>query len=163
MAVEVWHDYVARELGPVLAVLAARPGERKEEGDALADPVPGALEWTLPWGMDDGNGLVRVTVFTEIVPESYARRIRVVVAAAARGFLEDGGRLALPRYADWGAGYGSSHGETEAGGPGRVPPPDRELTRGMAEHLCLALGGLPHTLSDEPGGEVGFSIAARPV
>jgi len=153
MAVEVWHDYVARELRPVLAVLAARPAERKAEAVIGADPVPGALEWTLPWGMDDGNGLVRVTLFTEIVPETYARRIRVVVAAAARGFLQGGGRLALPRY-----DHARSRAEAEDDGPHQVPPPDRELTRGMAEHLCQAVGGLPDTLSDEPGGEVGFSV-----
>ncbi|WP_416968896.1 hypothetical protein [Streptomyces sp. 4F14] len=152
MAVEVWHDYIASELRPVLAVLAARAGKRRD------DPVPGALEWTLPWGMDDGNGLVRVTVFTEIVPESYERRIRVVVAAAARGFLEDGGKLALPRYADWGAEYARSRSEIDADTGRRVPPPDGKLTRGMAEHLCLALGGLPDTLSEEPGGEVAFSV-----
>ncbi|MHC5907049.1 hypothetical protein ACVNF4_24590 [Streptomyces sp. S6] len=156
MAVEGWHDYVARELRPVLAVLAARPGERRGEGVVGADPVPGALEWTLPWGMDDGNGLVRVTLVTEIVPETYERRIRVVVAAGARGFLQGGGRLALPRYGDWGAEDARSR--AEADGSRQVPPPDRELTRGMAEHLCLALGGLPDTLSDEPGGEVGFSV-----
>ncbi|MFM9441498.1 hypothetical protein [Streptomyces acidiscabies] len=153
MAVDVWHEYVARELGPVLAVLVARAGKPREE------PVPGALEWTLPWGMDDGNGLVRVTVFTEIVPESFERRVRVVVAAAAKGFLEDGGKLALPRYADWGAEYARSRSEIDADSSRRVPPPDGPLTRGMAEHLCRALGGLPDTLSEEPGGEVGFSVA----
>ncbi|QNP74565.1 hypothetical protein IAG44_37335 [Streptomyces roseirectus] len=149
MAVEAWHDYLTRQLRPVLEVLTARPVQHRKEGTPAAVPVPGTLEWTLPWPMDDGNGLVRVTVFTEIVPPPHGRRVRVVVAAVARGFLEDGGRLTLPRY--W---------------PTDPPPtptpevstPDRELTWSMAAHLCRTLDGLPETLTEEPTGEAGFSL-----
>ncbi|MFH9424231.1 hypothetical protein [Streptomyces sp. NPDC017529] len=73
----------------------------------------------MPWGMDDGNGLVRLTVFSEYVPERTETWARVV-AAAARGFMGPGtGRVTLPRFTAWGG---------------------EQLTRGIAEAL-LSMGG----------------------
>ncbi|MFF8596720.1 hypothetical protein ACF061_35950 [Streptomyces sp. NPDC015220] len=124
--------------------------------------MAGGVERTLPYGMDDGNGLVRLTVFTEVVPVSHERRIRVVVAAAARGWHQDDGRVALPRFTDWGAEYVRSRQErADATAMTDLPRPDGPLTRGMAKALCAAVGGLTESLREEPGGEVGFAVAVR--
>ncbi|MBD0419307.1 hypothetical protein H0H10_09005 [Streptomyces sp. TRM S81-3] len=159
MAVEYWHAYVARQLRPLIDLRRADYAAQRATGDLNSEPVEGVVEWTLPYGMDDGNGLVRLTVFTEVVPDTYERRIRVVVAAAARGWHQDNGRVALPRFTEWGAEYIRPRRKTNA--TADVPRPDGPLTRGMAEALCTAVGGLPDSLREEPGGEFGFAVAVR--
>ncbi|MEV7794365.1 hypothetical protein [Streptomyces sp. NPDC087512] len=160
MAVEYWHAYVADRLRPFIDLSRRGYAERRAAGDLNTDPVPGAVEWTLPYGMDDGNGLVRLTVFTEVVPETHERRIRVVVAAAARGWLQDNGKVALPRFTDWGSDYARLRRDDTAAAPGG-PGTDGPLTRGMAQALGTAVGGLPGTLRPEPGGEVSFAVTVR--
>lgn len=161
MAVEYWYAYVARRLGPLVDLHRSGYAAERAAGQLNPDPVAGVVEWTLPYGMDDGNGLVRLTVFTEVVPDTHERRIRVVVAAAARGWLQDEGRVSLPRFTGAGAESVRPRLESDPAVATDVPRPDRPLTRGMAEALCAAVGGLPGSLREEPGGEVGFAVAVR--
>ncbi|MET9777834.1 hypothetical protein ABZ023_26870 [Streptomyces sp. NPDC006367] len=164
MAVEYWHAYVAEKLGPFIDLCRADYLAQRAAGDLGSDPVDGVVEWSLPYGMDDGNGLVRLTLFTEVVPDTYERRIRVVVAAAARGWLQDDGRVTLPRFTDRDTGLRPRRESDAASGDdprSDDPRPDGPLTRGMAEALCAAVGGIPGSLCEEPGGEFGFSVAVR--
>ncbi|MFD7666114.1 hypothetical protein [Streptomyces sp. NPDC059788] len=156
MAVEIWHAYVVRYLEPVLEV--CRDVHRREwRAGTRINPVPGALEWTLPWGMDDGNGLVRLTVFSEYVPERGKTWARVVVAAGTAAFMGPGtGDVALPRFTAWG-GEWVTKGAPPA--PEPAPRPDARLTRGMAEALLTGVGGVPGSLREEPGGEFSFGVA----
>ncbi|MFJ3981569.1 hypothetical protein [Streptomyces fungicidicus] len=85
--------------------ISTTPAAERAAGILDPGPVAGVVEWTLPYGMADGNGLVRLTVYTEVVPDTHERRIRVVVAAAARAWHQDDGRVSLPRFTDWGATY----------------------------------------------------------
>ncbi|MDT0609127.1 hypothetical protein [Streptomyces lancefieldiae] len=161
MAVEYWHAYVVQNLKPLIDMRRRDHAAERAAGDLGADPMAGVVEWTLPYGMDDGNGLVRLTVFTEVVPETHERRIRVVVAAATRGWTQDDGKVSLPRFTGWGSEYVRPRREIEDAAALDVPRPDGPLTQGMAEALCAAVGGLPESLREEPGGEVGFSVAVR--
>ncbi|MEU7255492.1 hypothetical protein AB0B21_06755 [Streptomyces rimosus] len=160
MAVEVWYAYVNRYLEPVLA--ACREVYQAElRAGTHWYPVPGALEWTLPFGMDDGNGLVRLTVVSEYVPERSETWARVAVAAGTAAFMGLGtGDVALPRYTD---GGGEIRGVREpAAPPGSAPRPDARLTRGMAEALLEGVGGVPGSLREEPGGEYSFGVSMKP-
>ncbi|WP_217145707.1 hypothetical protein [Streptomyces sp. AC627_RSS907] len=161
MAVEYWHAHVVENLGPLIDLRRRACAAARAAGDPGVEPMTGVVEWTLPYGMDDGNGLVRLTVFTEVVPDTHERRLRVVVAAASRGWHQDDGKVSLPRFTDWGAEYVRPRRETEDASALDAPRPDGPLTRGMAEALCAAVGGLPESLREEPGGEVGFAVAVR--
>ncbi|MEU7567094.1 hypothetical protein AB0A99_13950 [Streptomyces fradiae] len=112
--------------------------------------IDGALEWTVPWGMDDGNGLVRLTVVHEPGTWSEDLRVRVVVAAGARAFDGSGTRIHLPRYTGW--EYGSPPPSVE------LSEPDRALTRSMAEYLRKHTGGDTSSLREEPGGALSFPV-----
>ncbi|WP_158813364.1 hypothetical protein [Streptomyces rimosus] len=160
MAVEVWYAYVNQYLEPVLAA-CREVYQRELRAGTHWEPMPGALEWTLPFGMDDGNGLVRLTVFSEYVPERSETWARVAVAADTAAFGGPGtGDVALPRYAAWG---GERRGVREpAAPPGPAPRPDARLTRGMAEALLKGVGGVPGSLREEPGGEYSFGVSMRP-
>ncbi|MGW3249857.1 hypothetical protein ACWDCX_04740 [Streptomyces fungicidicus] len=94
---------------------------------------------------------------------AHERRIQVVVAAAARPWHQDDGRVPLPRFTDWGATYVRPSRERSAvPAVTDVPCPDGPLTHGsMATALCEAVGGLPASLHQEPGGEVAFSVPLR--
>ncbi|MEV5598225.1 hypothetical protein [Streptomyces sp. NPDC052496] len=154
MAVEVWYAYVTRYLKPVLTVLRDLHESEWRSGTRM-DPVPGALEWALPWGMDDGNGLVRLTVFSEYDPERGRTWARVVVAADTAAFMGPGtGRVTLPRFTAWNGGRTE---EEPAEKP--APRPDAGLTRRMAEALLTGVGGAPGSLREEPGGEFSFGVA----
>ncbi|MEU7154957.1 hypothetical protein [Streptomyces chrestomyceticus] len=159
MAVEIWHAHVIRYLEPVLE--ACRDVHRRERrAGTWMDPVPGALEWTLPWGMDDGNGLVRLTVFSEYVPERGKTWARVIVAADTAAFMGPGtGNVSLPRHTSWGGGRPVQDAPPT---PGPAPRPDARLTRGMAEALLAAVGGVPDSLREEPGGEFSFGVPMAP-
>ncbi|MFK8848659.1 hypothetical protein [Streptomyces sp. Ac-502] len=155
MAVESWHAYVIRYLEPLLEV--CRDVHRREQrAGTWTNPVPGALEWTLPWGLDDGNGLVRLTVFSEHGPERDKTWARVVVAADTTAFMGPGtGAAAPPRFTARGSGR-ATQGDPPA--PGPTPRPDTRLTRGMAEALLAGVGGVPDSLCEEPGGEYSFGV-----
>ncbi|MEU2791592.1 hypothetical protein [Streptomyces sp. NPDC007100] len=159
MAVEIWHATVLGHVKPVLEASRDRCRRERREGTFLP-PFPGVLEWTLPWGMDDGNGLVRLTVFSEYVPERTETWTRVVVAAAARGFMGPGtGDVALPRFTARGGEWVTPAGEAPQPDAQDAPRPDGPLTRGMAEALLKGVGGVPDSLREEPGGEFSFGVS----
>ncbi|MEU7205021.1 hypothetical protein [Streptomyces sp. NPDC045470] len=159
MAVEVWHAHVLQYLEPLLEVCRGVHLRERRAGTWM-DPVPGALEWTLPWSMDDGNGLVRLTVFSEYVPERGRTWARVVVAADTAAFMGPGtGGVTLPRFRDWGGGRAA---QSDPPSQGPAPRPDTRLTRGMAEALLAGVGGVPDSLREEPGGEFSFGVPMDP-
>lgn len=159
MAVEIWQATVLGHVKPVLEASRDRCRRERRDGTVLP-PFPGVLEWTLPWGMDDGNGLVRLTVFSEYAPERTETWARVVVAAAARGFMGPGtGRVGLPRFTAWGGEWVTPADEAQQPGVKGAPRPDEQLTRGMAEALLKGVGGVPESLREEPGGEFSFGVS----
>ncbi|MDG9701324.1 hypothetical protein [Streptomyces sp. DH37] len=144
MTLEVWQKYVLRHLEAVLAAL----------GPLAEDPVsgrtgeiPGVLEWTLPWSMDDGMGNVRLTLFEERRGRGAAPRVRVVVAAVAKPFAFGQPTVVdLPRHDPDSAG-------TDGTGP-QAGSPTREMARYLMEHT----GGDAESLKREPDGAVSFTV-----
>ncbi|MFH8447730.1 hypothetical protein ACH4CD_00715 [Streptomyces fungicidicus] len=121
--------------------ISTTPAAERAAGILDPDPVGGVVEWTLPYGMDDGNGLVRLDA--RLAP---GRRQGVPPA------LHRLGRATYVRPSrEWSAAPAATD----------VPRPDGPLTHGMAKALCEAVGGLPASLHEEPGGEVAFAIPVR--
>ncbi|MEU8510962.1 hypothetical protein AB0C76_05140 [Kitasatospora sp. NPDC048722] len=142
---EVWFADVLRHLRVLLAALPPLIEEYRER--RIAGGIEGLLEWTLPWGMDDGVGNVRLTVVE--VPSGWGerKRVRVVVAADAKAFHERKGSddLPLPRYDE----------------KARRPlwfPRSASLSRDMAEYLLDHADGDAGSLRAEAGNAASFTV-----
>ncbi|MFJ8715763.1 hypothetical protein ACIRD9_21665 [Streptomyces violaceus] len=111
----------------------------------------GVQEWTVPWGMDDGIIVVRLTVIRD--PESTGRNLpirgRVVVAAGARGFGWDGFEVELPRYTDEFSQVGRS---VDLNGQ------DRSLTKSLTLDLLGGVDGELASIREEAGGALSFTL-----
>ncbi|HZG06735.1 MAG TPA: hypothetical protein VE546_24745 [Streptomyces sp.] len=144
---DTWEKHVLRHLEAALAMCRTLVARERERGHrAVVEPIDGVLEWTLPWGMDDGLGGVRLTLAADPWAWDEPLRVRVVVAAAAEPFVP--GRSAvvgLPRH-DPGTAPGA-----------RVEPPT-ELTQRMATYLLEHVGGDADSLRGERAGAVSFTV-----
>ncbi|MET9293285.1 hypothetical protein [Streptomyces sp. NPDC003077] len=188
MVAEYWYAYVLAHLEPVLRV-CREVYERNTEGGTVWPAVDGMLEWTLPWGMDDGEGLVRLSVVEERGRGDGVPRARVAVAAKAEPFAF--GRpttVPLPRYRPEDsqvvrvAGEAAAEPAPRPGSalrpepphqpepaprpepphqPAPTPRPDPDLTRRMARALLEGVGGEPESWREEPGGECSFAVRLR--
>jgi hypothetical protein len=80
MTLEVWQRSVSGHL--VILLDAVRQ-------ELAHDPInfSGWFERVLPWGMDDGEGLVRLTVLKERTSPFDPRQFRVVLDAKAKAFV----------------------------------------------------------------------------
>lgn len=146
---EIWFADVLRHLRVLLAALPPLIEEYRER--RVAGGIEGLLEWTLPWGMDDGVGNVRLTVVE--VPSGWGerKRVRVVVAADAKPFHERKGSddLPLPRYDE----------------KARRPlwfPRSASLAGEMAEYLLDHVDGDTGSLRAEAGNAASFTVVIMP-
>ncbi|MBV2155429.1 hypothetical protein [Kitasatospora sp. SUK 42] len=143
---EVWFDDVLKHLRALLAAVPPLVEDRRKRRIA-PEGISGLLEWTLPWGVDDGTGNVRLTLVD--VPSGWGKpvRVRVVVAADAKSFgeLPGGGAPVLPRY------------DERARRP-LWTPGSADLARQMARHLLEHVDGDAGSLRAEAGGAVSFTV-----
>jgi hypothetical protein len=141
----VWHVLTNAYLKDMLEL--CRSAMQRQVDKNISATFPGALELTLPWGMDDGDAVVRRTGTGDHHPErggSDQRRFAVVVFAEAVRFGE---ALDPPRF------------------PGRDGAPERRrsvptLARSIAEYLREQTGGEP--LEEVGDGSLRFAVLAWP-
>ncbi|MEV5886612.1 hypothetical protein AB0L74_28610 [Streptomyces sp. NPDC052020] len=111
----------------------------------------GVQEWTVPWGMDDGTVVVRLTIIRD--PESAGCRRpvrgRVVVAAGARGFERTGAEVGLPRFTD---------DLSQARGFADLDERDRSLTKSLTLELVEGVDGEVTSIREEAGGALSFGV-----
>ncbi|MBO1418784.1 hypothetical protein [Streptomyces sp. FH025] len=143
---EVWFDDVLNHLRVLLAAVPPLIEDLRKRRIA-PEGIGGPLEWTLPWGMDDGTGNVRLTIVD--VPSGWGKpvRVRVVVSADVKSFgeLRGGGAPSLPRY------------DEQARRP-LWTPGSADLARRMARHLLEHVDGDADSLRAEAGGAVSFTV-----
>ncbi|GAA2424611.1 hypothetical protein [Streptomyces macrosporus] len=144
---DVWERHVLRHLEAVLAMCGKLVARERERGRrAVVEPVDGVLEWTLPWGMEDGTGAVRLTLVADPWTWGEPLRVRVVVAAAVRPFAPGGpAAVELPRH------------DPEKP-PGATVEPPSGLTWRMATYLLEHTRGDTGSLRGERAGAVSFTV-----
>lgn len=148
MTLDVWTNYVLIRLKALLAILPPLIEEQRAR-NIVPDAIDGTLEWTLPWGMDDGLGHVRLTLIHEPSGWGVPKRVRVVVAAKAAAFSSRvNEEVALPRY-DPTTPPAPPAGET------REP---RRVSTGMAQCLLEHVGGDLDSLRYEADGSRSFTV-----
>jgi hypothetical protein len=111
----------------------------------------GVQEWTVPWGMDDGIVVVRLTVIRDPESAGYRRPVwgRVVVAAGAWGFEGVGVEVGLPRFTD---------DFSKARGFADLDERDRSLTKSLALDLLEGVDGEVTSMREEAGGALSFRV-----
>jgi hypothetical protein len=135
----VWHIASFEHLKFMLEYF--RSALQRNEDRNIRAGLPQQLELTLPWGMDDGNGLVRLTVTgAPSAPGRPGGSLAVVVFADAVSFGEE---LRSPHY------------------PGNHKPIAEEravprLTASVADFLLQQSGGT--TLEEVGDGSVRFIL-----
>jgi hypothetical protein len=145
MTVDVWNRYVLVRLQALLAVFPPVIADQ-EDRNIVPRAMDGTLEWTLPWGMDDGNGNVRLTLVEADSAWGRPKRVRVVVSAKAAKFsdLVDG-EVPLPRY--------------NPDAPPAHNAPKQTTAGRMAEYLLEHTGGDVDSLRVEADGSRSFTVA----
>jgi hypothetical protein len=139
MADPVWHVASFEHLEFMLGYCRAA-FERNEDRNIRAG-FPQQLELTLPWGMDDGNGVVRLTITgAASAPGRPTNSLAVIVFAEAVSFRQE---LDPPHY------------------PGNRQPIDHEravpnLTSSVARYLMEQSGGT--TLEEVDDGSLRFVL-----
>jgi len=161
MTLEVWQRAVHEHLMDAFAlckIYVLRARKRR-----FIQSIDFVLEMTIPWGMDDGEGMVRLTILEAPYDrlanrKSDPRRVKVVVAADARPFQnhtnDPNGIVDVPRF------YGALKPWE------RVPEdavkqqyrPVSTLTTRMGTYLQEQTQGEP--LKDENDGSVSFITLA---
>jgi hypothetical protein len=139
----VWHVLTYAYLTDMLQL--CRAAMQRDVDRSIVPTFRQTLELTLPWGMDDGNAVIRLTVTGAHSTEDRGydqRRFAVVVFAEA---VRLGAELDAPRY------------------PGHHFPPARRhsvppLTRSVAEYLRAQAGGEP--LVEVGDGSLRFALIA---
>ncbi|MFB6809873.1 hypothetical protein [Streptomyces sp. NPDC056387] len=148
MTLDVWTNHVLIRLKALLAIFPPLIEDQRAR-NIIPAAMDGTLEWTLPWGMDDGLGNVRLTLIGEPSGWGVPKRVRVVVAAKAAAFSstvnED---VALPRYDPTGA-HRAPAGETQE---------PRRVSSSMAQCLLEHVGGDPDSLRYEADGSRSFTV-----
>ena len=143
MVDRVWHVLTHAYLMDMLQL--CRAAMQRDVDRNIVPTFPQTLELTLPWGMDDGNAVVRLTVTGAHHVEGRGydqRRFAVVVFAEAVRF---GAELDPPRYP----------GPDAPSARRRSVPP---LTRSVAEYLREQTGGEP--LAEVGDGSLRFTLLA---
>ncbi|KPI25320.1 hypothetical protein OV450_7364 [Actinobacteria bacterium OV450] len=151
MTLDVWTNHVLIRLKALLAIFPPLIEDQRAR-NIIPAAMDGTLEWTLPWGMDDGLGNVRLTLIDEPSGWGVPKRVRVVVAAKAAAFSstvsED---VALPRY-----------DPTAPTAPTAPPAGDtrepRRVSTSMAQSLLEHVGGDPDSLRYEADGSQSFTV-----
>ncbi|MFJ3204707.1 hypothetical protein [Streptomyces sp. NPDC086989] len=148
MTLDVWTNNVLMHLKALLAIFPPLIEDQRAR-NIIPAAMDGILEWTLPWGMDDGLGNVRLTLIDEPSGWGVPKRVRVVVAAKAAAFSstvnED---VALPRY-DPTAPTAPPAGDTQE---------PRRVSTSMARSLLDHVGGDPDSLRYEADGSQSFTV-----
>ncbi|MEU6896356.1 hypothetical protein ABZ934_32390 [Streptomyces sp. NPDC046557] len=148
MTLDVWTNYVLVRLKALLAIFPPLIEEQRAR-NIIPHAMDGTLEWTLPWGMDDGLGNVRLTLMDEPSGWGVPKRVRVVVAAKAAAFSSTVNKeAALPRY-DPTAPPGPPAGDTQE---------PRRVSSSMARRLLEHVGGDPDSLRYEADGSQSFTV-----
>jgi hypothetical protein len=142
-----WAAYVQRHLNALLMVCPPLVAEVRSH-HIIPRSIEGVLEWTLPWGMDDGEGNVRLTVIDASEGWEKPLRVRVAVATVAKPFvLGEETRVDLPRYIEprdtslVTQGYG-----------------DAELAHRMAAYLVAHVHGDTDSLRQDANGYWSFTV-----
>ncbi|MGI5484940.1 hypothetical protein [Streptomyces lavendofoliae] len=147
---ETWQAEMYKYLSAMLE--GCRSVIARRQPHVSGGELMGALEWTLPWGMDDGIGLVRLTVVQDRESGGWDKpfRGRVVVAAGSKGFGGSDADVQLPRY---------TGGEFRPTAPTvELDERDRTLTKHMADYLLERVDGEASSLREEAGGSLSFTV-----
>ncbi|MGW0964629.1 hypothetical protein [Streptomyces sp. NPDC002516] len=149
-----WHDATLSHLvGMLDACRTVIARNRKQAPHVRGLELMGVQEWTIPWEMDDGISIVRLTVARDReVQGNSPIAARVLVAAGGTG--EYGPTVKLPHYAKQ-EYTGSFSQESEFV---ELSERHRKSTKWWADFLLKGVSGDPASLREEPGGAMSFRV-----
>jgi hypothetical protein len=147
--IDVWQASVLRHLNALLMVCPPLIAYTRSHYHTNGTALDGVLEWTLPYGMDDGEGNVRLTLIEASAAWGKPLRVRVAVAAVAKPFIfMQKTIMDLPRYTENGD---VSVTTTECG--------NAELAHRIAAYLVANVnGGDADTLRADANGYWSFTV-----